>query len=102
MSENITPETDAAKKDLQAGKEHFRQATESLRHAAEVKASELRDYAGTRATEFRTAAEAKAEELRARARTLGEDTEAYVRANPLRAVATAAGIGFVLGMIFRR
>ena len=37
------------------------------------------------------------------ARALDEaDAEQYVRENPTKAVVTALGIGFVLGMIFRR
>ena len=35
-------------------------------------------------------------------RTLREDGEDYVRENPMKAVMTALGIGFVLGLIFRR
>jgi ElaB/YqjD/DUF883 family membrane-anchored ribosome-binding protein len=37
-----------------------------------------------------------------RARTLQDDGEQYVRENPTKAVFTALGIGFVLGLIFRR
>ncbi len=88
--------------EIEAGKEHFRQAAESFRHAAELKASEIRHAAEARANEFRSVAETKAAELKERARTLTDDAEAYVRENPLRAVATALGVGFVLGMIFRK
>jgi ElaB/YqjD/DUF883 family membrane-anchored ribosome-binding protein len=35
-------------------------------------------------------------------RSFQEDTEQYVRENPTKAVFTALGIGFVLGLIFRR
>jgi ElaB/YqjD/DUF883 family membrane-anchored ribosome-binding protein len=41
-------------------------------------------------------------DARDRARTLQEDSEQYVRENPTKAVFTALGIGFVLGLIFRR
>jgi YD repeat-containing protein len=37
-----------------------------------------------------------------RVRTFQEDAEDYVRENPTKAVFTALGIGFVLGLIFRR
>ncbi len=37
-----------------------------------------------------------------RVRTFQEDGEQYVRDNPTKAVFTALGIGFVLGMIFRK
>ena len=37
-----------------------------------------------------------------RVRTVQKDGERYVRKNPTKAVFTALGIGFVLGLIFRR
>jgi len=37
-----------------------------------------------------------------RARTFQEDAEEYVRENPTRAIFTALGIGFVMGLVFRR
>ena len=37
-----------------------------------------------------------------RVRSFQDDTEQYVRENPTKAVLTALGIGFVLGLIFRR
>jgi ElaB/YqjD/DUF883 family membrane-anchored ribosome-binding protein len=36
-----------------------------------------------------------------RAHTLREDGEEYVRENPTKAVFTALGVGFMLGLIFR-
>ena len=42
------------------------------------------------------------DEARDRARTFQEDSKQYVRENPTKAVFTALGIGFVLGLIFRR
>jgi ElaB/YqjD/DUF883 family membrane-anchored ribosome-binding protein len=37
-----------------------------------------------------------------RVRTLREDGEHYVRENPTKAVFAALGVGFMLGLIFRR
>ncbi len=37
-----------------------------------------------------------------RVRSFQGDTEQYVRKNPAKAVFTALGVGFVLGLIFRR
>ncbi len=37
-----------------------------------------------------------------RVKTVQKDAEQYVRKNPTKAVFTALGIGFVLGLIFRR
>jgi ElaB/YqjD/DUF883 family membrane-anchored ribosome-binding protein len=41
-------------------------------------------------------------DARQRLRTLKEDTDEYVRKNPARAVFTALGVGFVLGLMRRR
>lgn len=42
------------------------------------------------------------DEARDRAKTFQEDSKQYVRENPTKAVFTTLGIGFVLGLIFRR
>jgi len=42
------------------------------------------------------------DDARDRFRTLKQDTDEYVRNHPAKAVFTALGIGFVLGMIRRR
>ena len=41
------------------------------------------------------------DEAKQRVRTLREDGEDYVRENPMKAVFTALGVGFILGLIFR-
>ena len=41
------------------------------------------------------------DEAKQRVRTLREDGEDYVRENPMKAVFTALGVGFMLGIIFR-
>jgi len=41
------------------------------------------------------------DEAKKRVRTLREDSEEYVRENPTKAVFTALGVGFTLGLIFR-
>ena len=76
---------------LESSKTHARQAAEELRTAAT-------EIAG----EYRGKAEQAWEDATVRARTLQEDGEQYVRENPTKAVFSALGIGFVLGMIFRR
>lgn len=42
------------------------------------------------------------DDARDRVRTFQEDSKLYVRENPSKAVFMALGIGFVLGLIFRR
>ena len=41
------------------------------------------------------------DEAKQRVRTLREDGEEYVRENPMKAVFTALGVGFVLGLIYK-
>ena len=42
------------------------------------------------------------DDVQDRVRTFREDTDHYVRQNPTKAVFTALGIGFTLGLIFQR
>ena len=87
---------------FEAGKAHAMQAAEELRAAAEEKASELRATAESKAQEYRAKAEETLGQARTRARSFQEEGEAYVRENPLQGVLTALGVGFVLGLLFRR
>jgi len=92
----------AAENKFESSKTHVRKAADDLRSAAGVMAGDLKSAAGAMAEEYRGKAEQAWEEARDRARTLQEDGEQYVRENPTKAVFTALGIGFVLGLIFRR
>jgi len=76
---------------LESSKTHVRQAAQDFRTAAT-------DIAG----EYRGKAEQAWGDAQDRVRTLQEDGEQYVRDNPTKAVLTALGIGFLLGIIFRR
>ena len=76
---------------LESSKGHARKAAEDLRAAAT-------DIAG----EYRGKAEQAWGDAQDRVRTFQEDGEQYVRDNPTKAVFTALGIGFLLGIIFRR
>lgn len=81
----------SAQNKLESSKTHARRAAEDLRSAATAMAGDYRDKA-TQAWD----------DAKVRVRTLQEDGEDYVRENPMRAVLTALGVGFVLGLIFRR
>jgi ElaB/YqjD/DUF883 family membrane-anchored ribosome-binding protein len=76
---------------LESSKTHVRQAAQDFRTAAT-------DIAG----EYRGKAEQAWGDAQDRVRTFQEDGEQYVRDNPTKAVFTALGIGFLLGIIFRR
>ena len=85
-----------------SSKTHVRKAADDLRSAAGAMAGDLKSAAGAMAEEYRGKAEQVWGDARDRARTLQEDGEEYVRENPTKAVFTALGVGFVLGLIFRR
>jgi ElaB/YqjD/DUF883 family membrane-anchored ribosome-binding protein len=87
---------------LESSKSHARKAAEDLKSAAGAVAEEYRGRAEQVWEDARGKAGQAWEDARYRARTFQEDSEQYVRENPTKAVLTALGIGFVLGLIFRR
>jgi ElaB/YqjD/DUF883 family membrane-anchored ribosome-binding protein len=89
--ENQSGASSSAQNKLESSKTHARRAAEDLRSAATAMAGDYRDKA-TQAWD----------DAKVRVRTLQEDGEDYVRENPMKAVLTALGVGFVLGLIFRR
>jgi ElaB/YqjD/DUF883 family membrane-anchored ribosome-binding protein len=64
-------------------------------------AEELKSSAPAVATDYAEKASAVFDEAKERARTFREDGEDYVRRNPMKAVFTALGVGFVLGLIYK-
>ena len=104
--ENKTEQKSSVPKDtqdkLQSSKEHARRAAEDLKSAAGAFAEEYRGKAEQAWGEARGKAEQAWGDARDRARTFQDDAEQYVRENPTKAIFTALGIGFVLGLIFRR
>ena len=75
---------------------------QSTRTHAQQAAEELKSAAGAIGAEHRGKAEQTWDDARDHVRTFREDADQYVRENPTKAVFTALGIGFVLGLIFRR
>jgi ElaB/YqjD/DUF883 family membrane-anchored ribosome-binding protein len=65
-------------------------------------AEDLGSAAGAMANEYLGRAEEVRDDALHRVRSFQDDTREYVRENPTRAVFTALGVGFVLGLIFRR
>jgi ElaB/YqjD/DUF883 family membrane-anchored ribosome-binding protein len=101
-AEQNMPTAAGAQDKLQSSKEHARKAAEDLKSAAGAFAEEYRGKAEQKWGEARGKAEQAWGDARDRARTFQEDAEQYVRENPTKAIFTALGIGFVLGLIFRR
>jgi ElaB/YqjD/DUF883 family membrane-anchored ribosome-binding protein len=76
-------------------------AEQGVKHARKA-AEDLRSSAGAMANEYRGRVEEIRDEALYRIRSFQDDSKQYVRENPTKAVLTALGIGFVLGLIFRR
>ena len=80
-----------AEEKAQRGVKHARKAAEDLRSAA-----------GAMADEYRGRWKRIWDDALHRVRSFQDDSKQYVRENPTKAVFTALGVGFVLGLIFRR
>ena len=65
-------------------------------------AEDLGSAAGSMAKEYLGRAEDVWDDTLHRVRSFQDDSKEYVRKNPTKAVFTALGAGFVLGLIFRR
>jgi ElaB/YqjD/DUF883 family membrane-anchored ribosome-binding protein len=80
-----------AKEKAERGVTHARKAAEDLRSAA-----------GAMADEYRERGKEVLDDALHRVRNFQDDSKQYVRQNPTKAVFTALGVGFVMGLIFRR
>src|SRR5690242_265995 len=80
-----------ARQKAERGGTHARKAAEDLGSAA-----------GAMANKYLSRAEEVWDNARDRVRDFQDDSKQYVRKNPSKAVFTALGVGFVLGLIFRR
>jgi ElaB/YqjD/DUF883 family membrane-anchored ribosome-binding protein len=76
---------------LKASKAHARTAATEIRGAAAEMAREFKERAGALAGEWKE-----------KAKHLHKDLEEYVREHPTKSVLVAVGVGFVLGLVFRR
>jgi ElaB/YqjD/DUF883 family membrane-anchored ribosome-binding protein len=108
MEENRDPQeaADSAKDHVKAAADDFKSAAsakaEEIRRAAEKKAEELRQAAQNKAREFSGAAGEAWTDARSKAKTWQAEGEAYVRQNPTKAILVALGLGFVVGLMFRK
>jgi ElaB/YqjD/DUF883 family membrane-anchored ribosome-binding protein len=80
-----------AKEEANRGVTHVRRAADDLRSAA-----------GAMADEYRERGKEVLDDALHRVRSFQDDSKQYVRQNPTKAVFTALGVGFMLGLIFRR
>ena len=77
------------------------EAKRDATHARKT-AEDLRSAAGAIADEYRERGKEVLDDALHRVRTFQDDTKQFVRQNPTKAVFGALGVGFVLGLIFRR
>ena len=75
---------------------------QSTRTCGQQAAEDLKSAAGAVAGKYSGKVEQTWDDARDRVRTYREDANQNVRENPTKAVFAALGIGFVLGLIFRR
>ena len=80
-----------ARQKAERGGTHARKAAEDLGSAA-----------GAMADEYRERGKEVLDDALHRVRSFQDDSKQYIRKNPSKAVFTALGAGFVLGLIFRR
>jgi ElaB/YqjD/DUF883 family membrane-anchored ribosome-binding protein len=81
------------------------QPAEKAKHGAThaCKAAEdLQSDVGATADEYRAHGKEVWDDALHRVRSFQDDSKQYVRENPTKAVFTALGVGFVMGLIFRR
>ena len=79
-------------------KEKAKQGATHMRKAAD----DLRSVASAMADEYRERGKEALDDALHRVRSFQDDSKQYVRQNPTKAVFTALGVGFVLGLVFRR
>ena len=79
-------------------KEEAKRGVTRTRRAAQ----DLGSAAGAMADEYRERGKEVWDDTLDRVRSFQDDSKQYVRANPTKAVVTALGVGFVLGLVFHR
>jgi ElaB/YqjD/DUF883 family membrane-anchored ribosome-binding protein len=98
---------------IESGKDNLIGTAANLKEAAGAKVQDLRQAAGQKTDELQSAAQDKAQELRGAAESAWSEAgskvknwhsgcEAYVRANPNKAVLIALGFGLLLGLWLRK
>ena len=80
----------------------MRQRAERAGTHARKAVEDLGSAAGAMADEYRERGKEVLDDALHRVRSFQDDSKQYVRENPTKAVFTALGVGFVLGLIFRR
>jgi ElaB/YqjD/DUF883 family membrane-anchored ribosome-binding protein len=99
VSETVKKQAQSA---YEVGREHLTAAAKDVTEAATAKYEELRGQARTVADQYKGRAQDAWSDTTVKAHNYQSDAESYIRSYPLKAMGIAVGIGFVLGIIFRR
>lgn len=83
-------------------REYAGEKAEELKSAASGTMDTVREGSGETASQIRGVASDQWQETRVKAKQVQLSMEEYVRENPTKSVLTAAGVGFVLGLLIRR
>jgi ElaB/YqjD/DUF883 family membrane-anchored ribosome-binding protein len=86
----------------ETSREHLTAAAKDVSEAAAAKYQQLRGQAKTAAGDYKGRAQSAFGDAGTKAQNFRSDAESYIRTFPLKAVGIALGVGFVLGIIFRR
>jgi len=113
VSKKLESSGEHAKKAIDAAAEAGRALGDTAKKQAKAAYDTSREHLGAAAKDLGEAASATYDNVRGRASSICSDaydrahdyqteTENYIRENPLQAVAIAAGVGFILGILLRR
>ena len=85
---------------LSGPRDNILSATDELRAAAAAKAREIRD--AFKAEDVKAATDKVVRETTERWREVSDNAAAFIKESPGKAALAALGIGFALGLLFRR
>ncbi len=102
MTESASESLSAKEIFQQADKAALQQKAVAAKDAVVDLASEAKHYAAARASDAKDTAAQWVETSKQKASEAGDKTVDYIQRNPFQALAIAAGIGFVAGMILKR
>ncbi|HEY5742067.1 MAG TPA: hypothetical protein VIS99_05950 [Terrimicrobiaceae bacterium] len=84
------------------GREQLTATAKDVGDTAYAKYEELRGQAATTVDDYKGRAQGAWSDATVKAQNFQSDAESYIRGYPLKSMGIALGIGFVLGVIFRR
>ncbi|HEY5705279.1 MAG TPA: hypothetical protein VIS96_06875 [Terrimicrobiaceae bacterium] len=99
VSETVKKQAQSA---FETSREHLTAAAKDVSEAAAAKYGEFRGQAKSVAEDYKDRAQSSWTDATLKAQNFQSEAESYIKAYPLKALGIALGVGFVLGVIFRR